>query len=246
MSTATYSCTASCPLSKVAGGDLKTKEDVVTAIYKQFLLEPSLLPKEWIDDGEESDEYLYKAIKEDVTVEDVLCDGGPELLVIISYETSISNANSDFYTALVKALSRVTGVSLIEDNFRCIHPQGEILAATYYWSNGEQIDIDRCHKDSICLDYIVNVLEVHKGRKDMTTEIIQEVVESTGRLVVRKKPQKTTEDLYYEKTTRIWDLLHEAQSLMLNDPTYEKIIQNVANSLTVVEDHQHTIEASGK
>jgi hypothetical protein len=50
----------------------------------------------------------------------------------------------------------------------------------------------------------------------------------------------------YDKTTEVWFLLHQVEQLVINDPDYRLIIDNISNSMDIVETMQHRIEASGK
>ena len=50
----------------------------------------------------------------------------------------------------------------------------------------------------------------------------------------------------YDKTIEVWFLLHQIEQLIVNDPDYRHIYNNISNSMDVVETLQHNIEASGQ
>jgi hypothetical protein len=57
---------------------------------------------------------------------------------------------------------------------------------------------------------------------------------------------KTPADQRYDKVIEVWWLLNKLEQLMINDPDYAKVIQNITNSMDIVETLQHDIEVSGK
>jgi hypothetical protein len=188
MSTAVYSCYADCLLSKLKLGSLRNKEDVVKAIYEEFILVPELF------DLSEYDEELCKTLEGLVNVLHNVYYNEEEQsasVVTIEYESELSSGNLDLYNATVKALSRVAGISLIQDNFFCCDSKEGDSFSTSYWSSGKQVNVEKCWQDSVCLDFIVNVLEVSEGKENVL-EIIKEVVESTGR-TINNKPAQTSE-----------------------------------------------------
>jgi hypothetical protein len=194
MSTAVYSCSADCLLYKIKDGSLRNKEDVVKALYEEFVLSTGLFPENSSIDRSENDEEFYEALKDLVNVLHNVYYSEEEQsasVVTIEYESELNSGNLDLYNATVKALSRIAGISLIQDNFFCHDSKEGNSFSINYWCLGEQIDVKKCWQDSVCLDFIVSVLEVAEGKENVL-EILQEVVELTGR-TINKKPEQPIE-----------------------------------------------------
>jgi hypothetical protein len=195
MSTAVYSCNADCLLYKIKDGSLRSKQDVVKALHTELILNPELIPEDFIPiEGDENDTSLLDSVDSLVNVLHNVYYNEEEQsasVVTVEYESELSSGNLELYNATVKALSKIAGISLIQDNFFCCDSREGNSFSTNYWCLGEQIDVKKCWQDSVCLDFIVTILEVAEGKENVL-EILQEVVELTGR-TINKTPAQTSE-----------------------------------------------------